>query len=173
LISSFGTLANADYYWSDKVTLPKIIPSYKYGELIGSYLGRGYEEASLISDHLGFYELKHEQFHKWLQDFQFIEKVQSGRVEKPDFICFNGRLADTMQTPDLRQFGDWEIYALNVAGIIFLWDEKKPKSAINNVIDYYGLGFESLLRGTTSQQLLTGTNEFEHVINHSNLISRA
>jgi len=161
-IGSFRATSDEGYS-SSGVDIPKLIPRADLLNLRRMYLGTGYEEAAqntMITDHTSYYELKHRCFIQWLREVKFMENVKAGKFKKPDFIGFGGRFTDPMRSPAIKQFGDWEIYAINVGGIIYLWDEKKPQRA-NTLESYYGTNFERL--ATQENHDTMNRNEYEMV----------
>lgn len=141
-VGSFRTTSDGKYSSQD-IQLPKLNPHDKLFNLRKIYLGQGFKmldakNTNLIMDHAGYYEFKHLCFIQWLQESNYF-----GNFSKPDFIAFHGRIADPMQTPLARRYGGWEIYAMNVHGCIYLWDQKSPQKQVDEIA-YYGAYFRAL-----------------------------
>jgi len=97
----------------------------------------------VITDHTQYYEIKHKCFIKWLQTEKYENYLQ-GNARNIDFVSFHGRIADTLQSPLGGK--KWEIYGINIAGVIYLWDEKliSPQPPVNQG-SFDGFAFEKLV----------------------------
>jgi hypothetical protein len=72
-------------------------------------------------------------------------KVDEEVYKKPKFICFGGRVTDTLKTPLITRFGKWKMLGARYLDTVFLWDEKDFNNPTKEA--FYGVSFEALLTG--------------------------
>jgi len=149
---------------SSIVHLPKLIPLKRLYKLKGLNLTTEYVTANPADpkrffDYTYYNQLKHNCFIKWLRKVKYMEKVRTGHFKKPDFVGFSGRFTASMRSPASKQYGDWELYATNIGGIIYLWEERKPRFEDTRET-FCGTSFEKLAVGEKN----TNCSEYEMVI---------
>lgn len=141
--------------------IPKLISSDRINELPGTDLKEGFGIATTIADYQAYHELKEEFFLKWLVDEKYHKGVMGKKFKKPNFICFGGRITDSLMTPEIKRFGSWKIFAAKFNDTIYLFDVKEVNNTNQTLMSYYGIYFEHLLTQPNSNP--SNINEFHKV----------
>lgn len=146
LLGTFGISASLEYVDNsdDSLKQAKLIPSSRFRSLIGKNLGKNFNIAKKQKDYKAYSELKARYFMKWLLANKYFEKVEQEKYKKPDFVCFGGRITDSMKTPGATRFGDWAIYGVRFNDVVYLY-EIKDKTRQTDLPSYYGVYFEHIL----------------------------
>jgi len=155
---------------SKDLTLPKLLQANELKSLsfknysppdlkeIGNHENPTEKSQVAVTSHVQYYEMKHMSFVKWLQIAKYENYLQ-GSTRNVDFVSFHGRIADSLQTPlggNQYLYKKWQIYGINVAGVIYLWDEKLSPQRPYNQGGFGGSAFEKLVTENPPNGQLVG-----------------
>lgn len=148
-IGAFRITSNLQYLLSSVSELPKTIQLKHLKKLLGLNLLTNFKEslscARLIRDYISYDERRMLYFMSWW--------CQQGRghssLQDIKFVGVIGRIIRALKTPVNKTYGDWETYAMNLNGIIYLWEERGPrdKPTFSAEGSYIGEFFEHLCTG--------------------------
>lgn len=123
VVGSFRITTNLKYDLQNTAT-PTLLPNSTLNSLIGYNLRANFRPnkscQKLIRDYITYNEVKHMYFSQWLRN----EKPGILDLEDIKFVSFQGRLLRALKTPlNTEKYGEWETYAMNLDGVIYLWEE--------------------------------------------------
>jgi len=146
------TVKRISSFHPNYLVLPKLLPLDDLECFVDLELDRIeelQEHPLFITNYALYDETKHRCFVKWLEENYencMISEDKEDKSSSVDFVSFNGRISDSLQTPLVRQCDGWEIFAMNIGGVIYLWDEKVMRSGPPiSKAGYGGLAFEQLV----------------------------
>ncbi|XP_035711584.1 DNA polymerase eta-like [Folsomia candida] len=146
-VGFFRITKDLTFSMESKDALPRLMELEDLHSLVGYNLFKAFNPATrptVITDYTYYDEIKHRCFSEWLrlEGPKFKGKVQ--------FISFHGRILRSLKTIWNQTFGEWDTYAMNVNGTIYLWDEKTPRprsQSFHYARQFMGCLFENLTTG--------------------------
>lgn len=123
-IDAFRITRSLEYCKASFDQIPQILPKDNLYSMVGVDMLNNFNEpvscSQLLKDYISYDETKITFFHRWW--------VEEGRkmetLKNIKFVAAHGRIIRALKTPVNKTYGNWETYAMNVDGVIYLWDEK-------------------------------------------------